>query len=455
MIKQNKILFTSRNYLYALGISILMFSGCAVKNENKEIAKIPSGNEITSLKHKDILSETTIHDAVRINDPKLVDFFIEEKVDLNSKDRFGYTPLHLAARFNHLDIAKKLIKNGATVNTTDKYGDTPLIDSSRNGYSSMSKLLICNEAKRDVVDKYDMSPLHYASKTNDLKIAKLLRSKDIKSDCSAPKARPIPTQRNEFYNLIAIDDYKIINDNTPKICGDILDQDVRQVQITFDGGQSVTDAVINENRWCAEVEETITNGDYLVMAMAINSAAQRGKAQDDLTIEVSTEVSSDIFSALKDEFSKDLKNWNAELLEESLIVRFKNPAQMFTRGSSEIRTEYRNILDSFFPRYLEILKKYDDEIASVYIQGHTSSRYRTAKTEEEKFEKNRILSQKRANSVLNYISNMSNPIVVTNDSYINDLFIPEGKSSSNLILNEDGTENVELSRRVEFRIEKR
>lgn len=439
-----------KRYLFGFSvIALLALTGCTAKNsETATMNKNSTAGDITGLSHKDILTETTIHDAVRVNDPKLVNFFIDQSIDLNDKDRFGYTPLHLAARFNHFDIAQTLIDNKAEVNSVDKYGDTPLIDSTRNGYTKMSRLLICNGAKRDVVDKYGMSPLHYASKTNDVQIAKLLRSENISEECTA-KAVEEAVAKEEFFDLIKIDDYKVINDNTPKICGDILDETVQAVQLSFDEGKTVIDANLDGNRWCAQVENKLDNGDYTASAMAINSAKQRGKAQDDLTIH----VLNDLYSALNKEFADDFSDWNAELDEDTLTFRFKNPALMFTRGSSKIKPQYKEILNSFFPRYINILKDYQDEIVNVYVEGHTSSRYRSAKTVEEKFEKNRVLSQKRADTVLDYMSNISDAEVTENRMFVDKAFTAEGKSSSKLVMNEDGTENVELSRRVEFRIE--
>lgn len=439
-----------KRYLFSFSvIALLAITGCTAKNsEAVTMHKNNASGDITGLSHKDILTETTIHDAVRVNDPKLVNFFINQKINLNDKDRFGYTPLHLAARFNHFDIAQKLVDNKAEVNSVDKYGDTPLIDSTRNGYTKMSRLLICNGANRDVLDKYGMSPLHYSSKTNDVQIAKLLRSENVAEECTA-KAIAQAVEKNEFFDLIKIDDYEVINDNTPKICGDILDETVQAVQLSFDQGKTVTSAKLDGNRWCAEVENKLDNGDYKASAMAINSANQRGKAEDDLTIH----VLNDLYSALNKEFADDFSDWNAELDEDTLTFRFKNPALMFTRGSSKIRAQYKDILNSFFPRYIDILKDYQDQIVNVYVEGHTSSRYRSAKTVEEKFEKNKILSQKRADTVLNYMSNISDAEITENKMFIDKSFIAEGKSSSQLVKNEDGTENIELSRRVEFRIE--
>jgi outer membrane protein OmpA-like peptidoglycan-associated protein len=125
---------------------------------------------------------------------------------------------------------------------------------------------------------------------------------------------------------------------------------------------------------------------------------------------------------------------------------------MFLRGKNEISDEYKKIFNQFFPRYLAIISKNIDKINTVSIQGHTSSRYRTAKTQEEKFEKNRILSQKRADTVLAYLKGIENITVYENKDLIKDFFISEGKASSELIYNQDGTENIKASRRVEFKI---
>ncbi|XOB61931.1 ankyrin repeat domain-containing protein [Campylobacterota bacterium DY0563] len=428
-------------YLFFI-VTIFIFTGCVKKETQLSLADLSETKENTV--------GTTIHDAVRINDLELVKTFINKGVNLNIKDRFGYTPLHLAARFNHFEIAKLLVEKGAEVNTKDKYGDTPLIDSARNGYTNISKLLICNGANRDTLDKYEMSALHYASKTNDVYISKLLRADDIEPICSNKeevKAEP----KEQFYNLITIDDNDVINDNTPKICGNIIDSDVKQVQITFDGGKTVTEAQIKDNRWCAQVETKVENGTYNVMAMAINSASQRGKVEDELKIYVINEL----YDVLNDEFKDDFAIWNAQLDEDTLTFRFKDPAMMFTRGSSKINDKYKEILNQFFPKYVNILKNYSNEIVSIYVQGHTSSRYRTAPTPEEKFEKNKVLSQKRADAILEYLEGINNSIVLDNKEFIQSTFVPEGKSSSEIIYNKDGSENFELSRRVEFRIETR
>ena len=71
----------------------------------------------------------------------------------------------------------------------------------------------------------------------------------------------------------------------------------------------------------------------------------------------------EIYHALEKEFSKDLKKWDAEILP-NLTIRFKNPNSLFEKGDSNLKTQFKEILDDFIPRYLRIIKdkKYDEII---------------------------------------------------------------------------------------------
>ena len=84
---------------------------------------------------------------------------------------------------------------------------------------------------------------------------------------------------------------------------------------------------------------------------------------------------------------------------------------LFAHGSSELSSDYKIILDDFFPRYLNVLYNYKNEIELVRIEGHTSSVYSSAKDENEKYTKNKELSTKRANSVLSYVSSIENDFI--------------------------------------------
>ena len=43
-----------------------------------------------------------------------------------------------------------------------------------------------------------------------------------------------------------------------------------------------------------------------------------------------------IYKSLLEEFEDDLRNWDAEITEENLSIRFNNPSVLFRAGSSTI-----------------------------------------------------------------------------------------------------------------------
>lgn len=94
------------------------------------------------------------------------------------------------------------------------------------------------------------------------------------------------------------------------------------------------------------------------------------------------------------------------------------------------------------------------EIEKVRVEGHTSSEYRTAKNDEERYAKNKALSTTRANKVLEQTKNQLNEVVNEDKEWLDTVYEAEGMAYDDLIYNPDGTENSILSRRVEFRINK-
>lgn len=418
-------------YFFSLVFSLVVFTGCATKN-----------SDINGVLEKDL------HYAVRVNDLQLLNQLLNEN-NIDEKDEYGYTPLHIAARFNHFDIAKVLISKGAEINSFDNYFDTPLIDSVKKEYTFMSELLICNGAKINAKDDKGVSVYEYALKSNDVRTAKLLSSKNLQQKCIGKVITPKKTVTTQFYNQISIDEYDVLTDNTPNICGNVYDEDVRRIQISFDSGESVIEANISGKRWCAQVEKKLLNGYYRVDAISVNSLNEKGLTSEELEIKAIDSLP----ALIKKEFEKDFLKWNASFDENRLIFRFNNPSLMFERGDTNLKSEFKTLLADFFPRYVNALVEYKNSIKHVYVEGHTSSSYNNVSSEEEKFKKNLVLSQERANKVLEYLKTILDSSVLENESFINSTFEARGKSSKELILNEDGSENAELSKRVEFKIE--
>ena len=160
----------------------------------------------------------------------------------------------------------------------------------------------------------------------------------------------------------------------------------------------------------------------------------------------------DLYIALETEFEEDLQRWNAVLDNQTLSLRFKEPEVLFKQGKADVRADFKEMLDDFFPRYVQILKqpKYVEAIAEIRIEGHTSSEWSEDASPEEAYILNMELSQDRTRSVLQYVLQI--PAISSNRSWIRQYLTANGLSSSKLITHLDSTENIEESRRVEFRV---
>lgn len=113
--------------------------------------------------------------------------------------------------------------------------------------------------------------------------------------------------------------------------------------------------------------------------------------------------------------------------------------------------EFREILDSFFPRYLDALHaaKYRDEIEEIRIEGHTSSEWDPIDDSDLAYFRNMALSQDRTRNVLEYCLGRIDG--ASTREWVRGKITANGFSSSKLIL-ANGVENRQSSRRVEFRV---
>ncbi len=156
-----------------------------------------------------------------------------------------------------------------------------------------------------------------------------------------------------------------------------------------------------------------------------------------------------IYNELYDEFEDDLKKWVAEIDRETLTVSFREPKIQFSTGSSEVKNEFKNILNDFYPRYLNVLWDFKDDIDELRIEGHTSSKWQKALSNDEAYIKNMGLSQDRSKNVLIYILGLN---LGANKNWAKDKIIANGMSFSKLLIKENGFEDAIRSQRTEFRV---
>ncbi|MFO7954062.1 OmpA family protein [Thioalkalivibrio sp.] len=156
-----------------------------------------------------------------------------------------------------------------------------------------------------------------------------------------------------------------------------------------------------------------------------------------------------IYSVLEEEFREDLPRWNAELDRDSLTLRFREPEVLFERSSATIRPRFEAILADFMPRYAEQLRPFSEVIREVRIEGHTSSEWEGSDDALEAYFGNMDLSQRRTRAVLEYAYELD---ALQEADWFRSRVAAVGLSSSRRVLDEQGEEDRQASRRVEFSV---
>jgi outer membrane protein OmpA-like peptidoglycan-associated protein len=158
-----------------------------------------------------------------------------------------------------------------------------------------------------------------------------------------------------------------------------------------------------------------------------------------------------MYLELQKEFAPDLRRWRARI-DPDLSVKFEQPETLFATGKASLSDEFRRMLGDFFPRYIRIIgsPRFAGNVAEIRVEGHTSSLWNGAANADDAYFRNMELSQSRTRSVLEYV--MLLPQVGSYKPFLTKKLTANGLSSSQPVLNADGSENVEASQRVEFKI---
>ena len=464
----------------------------AVRYNEFEIVKLlfQNGANLNSI---DMYGDTPLLDSSRNKSTDISEFLICNGAHRNVFDSNRRSPLNYAAMTKDLYIANMLrsknlesqCKNNAQINineldiiTTSK---PEICGKITENISDDIKVTLENEenksygpyiAKVNSADKSwcvqvneELNDSSYLIRaTTQLESKKQLVAKErfqIVIEKIPEVIEDIDTKTEVEYELtkesqleIDIDTKEIENDSTPLICGNFDGDDFKSIYLTLENenkkvfGPYKAMLDFDKKSWCAQVNNNLSNGKYSIDVIGKNENKEEVSTQEDVRIY----VLNSLYESLNDEFKDDFKKWDATLDKDTLIFRFNSPNLMFKHGYSKLKNEYKEVLNDFFPRYIKVLEKYEHQIVNIFVEGHTSSEYKYAKDEQEKFDYNMKLSKKRATKVVDYILNIDNEILTENNSWIEPALMPVGKSSSELIKNKDGTENAAMSRRVEFKI---
>jgi len=444
---------------------------------------------------------TPLHLAVRLHDTKIVKYLIGKGANVNTRDAYKDTPLLDSTRNDDTDISKILICNGAHRNVVDAHQMSTLNNSSKNKNELITKLLtadsvapycqseidininiadgekICGDILKGYISSIKVNLTNKEEETlgdfdaqidNDKKQWCIkTKQNDIKpgtytisataTDESENSANAVLDATIEELNAtyeISIDDKDDSMNNKPKLCGKILQSNMDSINVALQSvnGQNFGPymATIDRDKktWCTNVSDTLPNDKYT--ATAYGYKKDREVAQSSTSFNIF--MIAGLYDSLDNEFKDDYEKWSASLNKDTLTFSFAKPSVLFKSGSTYLQTKFKHILDDFFPRYVKILLKHKEDIKNIMIEGHSSSEYGLGKDDEEKYQFNLKLSQGRADEVLKYASNIPNDTNVDNIMWIVTTFKAQGMSSSQLVLNEDGTENKVKSRRVDFTI---
>lgn len=156
-----------------------------------------------------------------------------------------------------------------------------------------------------------------------------------------------------------------------------------------------------------------------------------------------------IYRALDAEFRKDLPRWNAELVEATLTLRFREPDVLFDRNSARIKPEFESILRDFLPRYVAQLAPFNEVIREIRIEGHTSTEWNAGTAPLDAYFLNMDLSQRRTQAVLRFAYGLDQ---LQGQDWFRQRVAAVGLSSSRPVQDEVGREDPAASRRVEFSV---
>ncbi|MAX99752.1 MAG: cell envelope biogenesis protein OmpA [Oceanospirillaceae bacterium] len=181
----------------------------------------------------------------------------------------------------------------------------------------------------------------------------------------------------------------------------------------------------------------------------MNGEEERNKVRDVAILYDHLRVQ--LYEDLKSEFAPDMAGWGAEL-DKDLTFRFNNTEVLFDKGQADLKPEFQAILKDFFPRYMRIIaqQKYRNDILEVRIEGHTSSAWSGALSEDDAYIRNMNLSQERTRSTLAFLLGLNE--VHDDKVWLKSHLTANGLSSAKVIRNADGSENGDRSRRVEFHV---
>lgn len=120
--------------------------------------------------------QTSIIEAVKNNQPAVVEAALKKGADVNTKDGNGKSLLLIATQANNLEMARLLVAYGADVNQQDDRKDSPFLYAGASGYAALINLFLANGARFDIFNRYNGTALIPACEKGHLEVVRILTS---------------------------------------------------------------------------------------------------------------------------------------------------------------------------------------------------------------------------------------------------------------------------------------
>ena len=195
---------------------------------------------------------------------------------------------------------------------------------------------------------------------------------------------------------------------------------------------------------------------FLLLSILVMSEIHQEQENKNRILIEYNNVKSELYKDLKKAFEEKENEWDMSI-QDNLTVKFNNDDVLFLANSSNLTNWFKNILDEFIPKYLDIITndKYDWKISEIRIEWHAWN------CPEGTYFYCLDLSQWRSNSVLSYLFNSTSYNLLNDNSKSKLKFLFTSNWMSNwknldtdwnYIYLSWNNVNSSLSRRVEFRI---
>lgn len=153
-------------------------------------------------------------------------------------------------------------------------------------------------------------------------------------------------------------------------------------------------------------------------------------------------IRKELIEALKEEFEGSSLSVKVDSKTGSIAL---DSSILFDSGQFALKNTGEDLLKKFLPKYIKVLtsKEFKEYVSEIIVEGHTDS--------QGDYLYNLELSQKRALSVSSFCLNTDKAVLSQKQiEKLRKIVTANGKSFSNPVLDADGNEDQNASRRVEF-----